>query len=118
MRLSRRCDEAGAAFSCCQKMRRCRGAISAQDLLSAYVKRSHVIRQSGDELETGFIAISPSDSFDAGFVIFGKTNIPECGLLAVSEPAAFKPAMKSMESRVVSRWFQAVAAQLRLLRVW
>lgn len=29
---------------------------------------------------------------DAGFVIFGKTNTPECGLLAVSEPAAFKPA--------------------------
>lgn len=64
-----------------------------KDLLSAY---------AGVPMSSGSAAMKHwkpnfnshiTDRFlQAGFVIFGKTNTPECGLLAVSEPAAFKPA--------------------------
>ena len=50
----------------------------------------------GSELFGDFVA--PHDSFvtrrirDAGFVIVGKTNMPEFGILPVSEPRRFGPA--------------------------
>lgn len=49
----------------------------------------------GSEIFGGFVA--PFDSNvasrikDAGFVITGKTNLPECGILPVTEPARYGP---------------------------
>lgn len=64
-----------------------------KDLLSAY---AGVPMSSGSRAmmnwKPDFHSHITQRFLDAGFVIFGKTNIPECGLLAVSEPAAFKPA--------------------------
>lgn len=64
-----------------------------KDLLSAY---AGVPMSAGSaalkQWKPNFHSYITQRYLDAGFVIFGKTNTPECGLLAVSEPAAFKPA--------------------------
>lgn len=64
-----------------------------KDLLSAY---AGVPMSSGSQAmkhwKPDFNSHITNRFLEAGFVIFGKTNTPECGLLAVSEPAAFKPA--------------------------
>src|SRR5574343_626111 len=64
-----------------------------KDLLSAY---AGVPMSAGSaalkQWKPNFHSHVTQRYLDAGFVIFGKTNTPECGLLAVSEPAAFKPA--------------------------
>lgn len=64
-----------------------------KDLLSAY---AGVPMSSGSSAmkhwKPDYHSYVTQRFLEAGFVIFGKTNTPECGLLAVSEPAVFKPA--------------------------
>ena len=69
-----------------------------KDLLQAY---AGVPMAGGSAAMRGYVPDQDSEVVrqfkEAGLVIFGKTNVPEMGLVAVTEPAAFGPCRNPWE---------------------